>query len=95
MIKYYMDLFEAYEANTEILAVEYDGGSDLGLFETYGEDLNTVLDVSRKYPQRVWTLIDSNEETIWVNGLRTINAILYGVTCEDGSSEESFVLSAD
>lgn len=87
-----LDLFDVYEANTELAAVEYDGGSDLGLFETYGQDLKTVLQVAKKYPRRVWTLIDiENGGTAWINGYRVVNRILYAITHEDGQQNESFV----
>lgn len=92
-----LDLFDAYEASTELTAVEYDGDSDLGLFETYGKDLETILSVAKKHPRRVWTLIDIEDgATAWVNGYRVVNRILYAVTREDGQEHESFVcLPAD
>lgn len=87
-----LDLFDVYEANTDLVAVEYDGGPDLGMFETYGKDLKTVLQVAKKHPRRVWTLIDTQDGgTAWVNGYRITNRILYAVTHQDGQQYESFV----
>lgn len=50
------------------------------MFETYGEDLNWVSTWARKYPQRVWTLVDDGEELSIINGFHYVNRVGYFVT---------------
>lgn len=91
-----LDLFDVYEPDTTLVAVEYDGGEDLGLFETYGQDLDTVRRIAEIAPTRVWTLVDSdNGGTAWLNGYHYVNRILYAVTATDGQPDETFTCEGD
>ena len=92
-----IDLFDKYTADTSIPAVEYDCGEEgLGLFETYGQDLDTVLAIAATSPRRVWTLVDTDfGGTAWVNGYRLVNRILHAVTMEDGQPNETFEVLED
>lgn len=87
-----MDLFDKYTADETLVAVEYECGDEgLGLFETYGQDLDTVRKVAEMDPRRVWTLMDADDgSTIWVNGFWRVNRILYAVTNEQGEEHEQF-----
>lgn len=87
-----MDLFDKYTPDTNFKAVEYDcGETGHGLFETYGQDLETVRKIAETDPRRVWTLMDGEDDsTIWVNGFWRVNRILYAITNERGEESESF-----
>ena len=87
-----IDLFDKYTADTSIPAVEYDCGEEgLGLFETYGKDLDTVRAIAATSPRKVWTLVDTDfGGTQWVNGYCLFNRILYAVTMEEGQEGEIF-----
>jgi len=85
-------MFDRYQLDTTMTAVEY-GGECPGMFETYGQDLETVLAVARVHPHRVWTLVDTDTgEPIWLNGYRRVNRILYAITTTDGQPNEEFTL---
>jgi hypothetical protein len=83
------ELFDVYAPDTSLAVKEYGGGQE-GVFETYGEDLKTVMSVHSKTPQRVWTLIDGPSDMVWVNGYRFVNRQLYAITTVDGKPEEVF-----
>lgn len=86
-----LDLFDVYEPDTTLTAVEYDCDEGSGLFETYGQDLDTVRKVAEKHPRRVWTLVDTDfGGTAWLNGYHLVNRILYAVTATDGQPDETF-----
>ena len=90
-----IDLFDKYTADDSIDCVEYSE-TGLGLFETYGQDLDTVLAIAATNPRKVWTLVDTDfGGTQWVNGYRLVNRILYAVTIEDGQPNETFEVLED
>jgi hypothetical protein len=89
------DLFDRYTPDTRIDCVEYSEPGQ-GLFETYGQDLQTVLAIAANHPQRVWTLVDTDYGgTAWINGYHYVNRILYAVTVEDGQPDEIFSVLED
>lgn len=92
-----MDLFDKYTPDTSIEPVVYECGEEgLGLFETYGQDLDIVRNIAEIEPRRVWTLIDGDDgSTIWVNGFWRVNRILYAVTREHGEENEQFICIDD
>jgi hypothetical protein len=86
-----LDLFDVYEPDTTLTAVEYDCDEGSGLFETYGADLDTVRRIAETSPRRVWTLVDTDfGGTAWINGYHLVNRILYAVTATDGQPDETF-----
>lgn len=92
-----VDLFDVYTPDESLKAYEYDAGeSGLGLFETYGRDLKTVLKVANQTPRRVWTLVDGDDgETVWLNGYWVVNRILYAITNEEGNPDETYTVLED
>ena len=50
------------------------------MFETYGDDHNTVLAVATREPRRVWTLVDTDNGQVIMNGYHQVNRIGYIVT---------------
>jgi hypothetical protein len=90
-----IDMFDKYTPDTRVDCVEYSEPGQ-GLFETYGQDLDTVRAIAATTPRRVWTLVDTDfGGTAWVNGYRVVNRILYAVTMEDGQPDETFEVLED
>lgn len=75
----YEEWFETFKPiqNTMTPDSSFDGT----MFETYGVDLEYVLQVVRKSNGlKVWTYIDGNNGTYIVDGYRIVNRIGYFVT---------------
>jgi len=89
----HLDNFDdLYTIDESVQSFECDTAGVAGVFETYGEDIEHVLQVFAKTPARVWTLIDGEQgETLLVNGLLYVNRINYMVTVECGNGE-TFVI---
>lgn len=59
----------------------FDNGNGGLMFETYGEEVEYVLNLCRKGEEnRVWTYVDGDDGTYLVNGLHYVNRIGYFVT---------------
>lgn len=50
------------------------------LFETFGEEVDYVLDTMKSSPDRVWTWFDGDDGTYVGNGFHYVNRIGYYVT---------------
>lgn len=50
------------------------------LFETYGKEIEHVLLVRDSEPNRVWTVVDADGQTIISNGFQLVNRIGYIIT---------------
>lgn len=50
------------------------------MFETYGEELDYVLEVANSEPRRVWTYVDGDKEPIIISGYHVVNRIGYFIT---------------
>ena len=74
-----MEWEQTYKPLTET-GVELADSWGARLFETYGDDMKTVLDVVEKEPRRVWTLVDGDDGSYIVNGFRLVNRIGYYIT---------------
>ena len=85
-----LDLFDKYTPAKDCQSSEFE--EDTGMFETYGEDLRTVMRVAATQAHRVWTLVDADDGgTVWLNGYHHVNRIAYAITEEAGQPDESFV----
>ena len=85
-----------YTPDNSALSDVFDPDDQVGMFETYGKDLDFVLSVVRSDPLRVWTAIDSdNGRIVLVNGFTTVNRVYYIVTVESGSPDECFLIHDD
>jgi hypothetical protein len=58
------------------------------MYETYGEELEYVLETSRKSPNTVWTILEGDEGTYYVPGVHTVNRIGYLITENPWESED-------
>jgi hypothetical protein len=62
-----------------------------GMFETFGQDMQTVLEVHEQTPRRVWTAMDGDDGVYLVNGLHYVNRVYYVITVEEGEEGEEFL----
>jgi hypothetical protein len=56
---------------------------DGNLFETYGDDEETVITVARQTPRRVWTLVETHHGLVVTNGFHYVNRVGYFITEEE------------
>ena len=61
-----------------------------GKFETYGEDMEYVLEYKDKHGEtHIWTQVDGNDGDVWiVAGLHYVHRICYYITKEEWSSDD-------
>lgn len=84
-----LDDFDAkYTEDTSLASENFPGE---GRFETFGKDVQTVLDVHKHSPKRVWTAIDDDYGNLaFVAGFRYVNRIYYIITKEEYESEDEY-----
>lgn len=82
----YEDFFDKYTLENN----PYDSSSD-GRFETYGEEIDYVLEVNSSTPSRVWTVIETENGLVIANGYHFVNRIAYYITEEEGREDEEYV----
>jgi len=88
-----IEIFEnKYTMYEEALSTEFDNDSEIGMFETYGQDLEIVLKIANTYPLRIWTAVDGDNGFYLVNGYHLVNRVYYIITNEDGTEEEEYVI---
>jgi hypothetical protein len=50
-------------------------------FETYGQELDYVLNIANTEPKRVWTLVDGDDGNLYiVDGYHLVNRVNYFIT---------------
>ena len=62
-----------------------------GIYGLSPTDIQEVLSIANNFPRRIWTLIDTDTGTAWINGYHVVNRIAYAVTIRDGKPDESYV----
>lgn len=82
------DFDKLYTYDSSIISEVFDPESQAGMLETYGADLKKVLEISKKHPKRVWTMIDGDEGMYLVQGYHLVNRIYYVITKEEAKSED-------
>ena len=88
------DFDKKYTMFTGAKSVEMCPESQVGMFETFGEDIQEVLKIANgDKPDRVWTAIDCDEGFYLVNGYCLVNRVYYVITNEEGdpSGEEYLI----
>ena len=84
-----IDDFEAkYTYDSSVASSEFDQEDSPGQFETYGPDLQYVLNVNRVDPQRVWTAVDGDDGIYLISGMLLVDRIYYIITNEHAESED-------
>lgn len=59
------------------------------MFETFGNELEFVLNALKRRPKRVWTLVDGDNGTSWITaGYHLVNRAGYFVTLSDWERED-------
>jgi hypothetical protein len=64
------------------------------MFETFGDELQYVLDIANTEPNQVWTYIDGDQGTWITNGYHLVNRIGYFITAvpyDDKGGTEPFL----
>ena len=96
-----IDIFdEKYTYDTSVESIAFTDESQLGMFETYGEDLEYVLSLANnpKQKKRVWTAIDGDDGGLYlVPGYRLVNRVYYVITKEKWKkdTEEYVIIDGD
>jgi hypothetical protein len=74
------DQFEAWVSKYQPVKNHITGEDD-DKFETYGAELDYVLEVAKKEPRCVWTLVDGDDGNLYiVDGYHLVNRINYFIT---------------
>lgn len=62
------------------------------MFGTFGRELDYVLEVAKKTPHKVWTIMehDDGEGDSIVNGYHLVNRMGYYITKEDGNEDVDY-----
>lgn len=83
-----VDIFDSkYTAYTKNKSKE--GATEPGVFETFGADIDTVIEYNKKHPKRVWTMLEGDDGSLWmVQGLHFVNRLKYHLVNEDCSDIE-------
>jgi hypothetical protein len=69
-------------------SMDLTGDGKGNMFETYGKDLDHVVDVFQKTPNKVWTIVEGDDDMYIETGLRTVNKYGFLITVEEWSAEE-------
>ena len=81
------DVFDSkYTHDETIVSEHYDDGR----LETFGADLEKVMEIKQNSPRRLWTMVDDDEGdgTYLVAGFHYVNRICYLVTTEEWESDD-------
>jgi hypothetical protein len=79
------DFDELYNYDTSITSTNFES---MGMLETFGDDIQTVLEINKNSPLRVWTMVDGDDGMYLVQGLHYVNRIYYVITTEPAQSED-------
>ena len=89
------DFDKKYTMFTDVKSVEMCPESQIGMFETFGEDIQEVLKIANgDKPNRVWTAIDCDEGFYLVNGYCLVNRVYYMITNEEGEDFEDYLIDS-
>jgi hypothetical protein len=83
------DFDRKYTSNIKLKSECFDDES--GRFETFGNDLKTVLAQNEKY---VWTCIDGDDGMYFVSGVHFVNRIYYLITNEPWEEFEEYLIES-
>ena len=91
-----LEFDKKYTYNANVVSAEFDADDgQTGMLETFGDDLELVLEIAKKTPKRVWTMTDSDDgkKLILCAGYHLVNRVYYVITNEDFENEnESYVM---
>jgi hypothetical protein len=81
-----------YNANDPQNASWQDEDGNGRMYETYGDDLQTILEVGKVLPNHIWTYIDFDGGTAVVNGYKLTNRIGHFITKNAWTNGSSVVV---
>jgi hypothetical protein len=82
------DFDKRYTYDTTAVSTEFDPESQIGMLETYGDDVKLAIKIANKTPLRVWTMVDGDDGMYLVQGYHLVNRIYYVITNEEAQSED-------
>lgn len=82
-----LEFDKKYTMYSDIKSIEMCPESQTGMFETYGNDFQTVLKIYKENPLKVWTMVDGDDGMYLVNGLCYVNRVYYMLTNENAENE--------
>lgn len=83
------DFDRKYTPSKTLKSEHFDDES--GRFETFGNDLKTVLAYDEKY---VWTCIDGDDGMYFISGYHLVNRIFYLITNEPWPDFEEYLIES-
>ena len=81
------DFDSKYNMDSTLKSIVMCSENQVGMFETYGKDYQTVKRVYEQTPLRVWTMVDCDNGMYLVQGLHHVNRVYYMVTVEPAKNE--------
>jgi hypothetical protein len=72
-------------------SMDLTGDGKGNMFETYGKELEYVMDVFQKTPNKVWTIVEGDDDMYIEAGLRTVNKYGFLITTEEWSKEDEML----
>lgn len=83
------DFDRKYTPNLELRSEHFNDQS--GRFETFGNDLKTVMAQEEKF---VWTCVDGDDGLYCVSGYHIVNRVYYLITNEPWSQCEEYLIES-
>lgn len=75
---------------------DVDENGEIMPYETYGSDLNSVLDIASSDPGRVWTVVeDDNGIPVVLSGYHLVNRLYYHITENSFDGDHLNVIDSD
>lgn len=78
---------------TPDLSYQNEGTGVDGALETYSPDIDTVLEIHKKTPRKLWTICEVDDGSLHIHaGLSVVNRFLYFISNELWDSAEETYL---
>ena len=81
------DFYKKYTLDETVKSTVFKSSeSEKGILDTSGDDLDLALEIANLDPDRVWTMVDSDDGMYLVQGLKLSNRVYFVVTTERAES---------
>lgn len=85
------DFDDKYTGDTSIKSEFMDPECQTGMLETFGSDLEQVLEINKKSPMKVWTAIDGDDGEVYLTqGFHWVNRVYYLITNESAENVDEY-----
>lgn len=92
----HVEFDKIYDYDESIISAIFDNDSQLGMLETFGEDLQQLQKIEKDTPKRVWTVYDAEDGIRITAGRDVDNHIYYVITTKEWENEnEDFLIKKD